>query len=280
MRIAWDRCRVRIRLVGRYRWADSGQVRWGGGVYDHLLWVVESGQGEVRTPRGRHRIATDSCVWYRPGVDFSVRQGRRPLVMVGIVFALKDAEGRDLGMTTDLPDDVLADPAPGFARAIADRLVALGSGPTGAGRNTFDEASRPAAEHLLTGLLMDLDRHNDRGPATAVPVLQPVQRAVYDLARAIAENPAAAPPPAEQARRIGISATHLCRLYRQLFRRSPGGFIITFRVRHAQRRLVETDDSLATIAEALGYASQAFFSRQFRERTGQSPSDFRRRNRS
>lgn len=276
MRIAWDTVRVEIKLVGRHRWAKQRAHPWSGGVYDHLLWVVETGRGELRTPRGRYRIGPGSCVWFRPGVAFAAKQGRQSLGMIAVVFSLKDRRGQDLGLATSLPDDVLDDPASGFAQAIAERLLALGGSTLGDGRNTFVGEGRRAAEHLLSGLLMELDRHNDSGPAASMPVLTMAQSAVYDLARRIADNPSTAPAPAEQARRIGVTPTHLCRLYRQLFRRTPGGFIVQFRIRHAQRLLIETDQSLAAIAEAVGYQSQAFFSRQFRRFVGQTPSAFRR----
>ncbi len=69
-------------------------------------------------------------------------------------------------------------------------------------------------------------------------------------------------------------------MYRKLLKRSPIEFALLFRIRHAQRLLVETDLELGCIAEQLGYTSLAFFSRQFKHQVGMPPSGYRERVRS
>jgi AraC-like DNA-binding protein len=49
------------------------------------------------------------------------------------------------------------------------------------------------------------------------------------------------------------------------------------RIAEAERRLLESDDPLTAVALDLGFASPQHFSRQFREVTGESPSDWRSR---
>jgi AraC family transcriptional regulator len=41
--------------------------------------------------------------------------------------------------------------------------------------------------------------------------------------------------------------------------------------------LEQSDTSMATIADALGFTSQSHFTRAFRQFAGETPSDFRRR---
>ncbi len=48
------------------------------------------------------------------------------------------------------------------------------------------------------------------------------------------------------------------------------------RIERARRLLLESDRSLAGIAEELGYCDQYFFNRQFKRVTGISPARFRR----
>ena len=48
------------------------------------------------------------------------------------------------------------------------------------------------------------------------------------------------------------------------------------RVRTACRALVYTDQSVATIAAEHGFPDQSYFTREFRDVVGQTPSDYRK----
>jgi len=277
MQVPWDSYRVEPRLMGRYPWGDHGQVGWRGGLYDHLLWVVSAGAATLEAPGGRFELRRGSCIWFKPGAAFHVTRVGATLTNYAAVFALKDRHGHDLPLGSPLPADVLREPERGFALAVMRRLQALATGAGEGGRSAFAGDGRSCAAHLLTGLLMELDRCNSDAGSAPPPGLGPTEAAVFRQARAIAEDPGAAPSPSEQARRIGITPTHLCRIYRRLLKRSPGAFARQFRIRHAQRLLVETELDLGAIADQLGYGSLAFFSRQFKQQVGMPPSAFRQR---
>ncbi|MDA3960445.1 MAG: AraC family transcriptional regulator [Planctomycetota bacterium] len=276
MRIPWQLYSAEPRLIGRYPWGQSGKVSWQGGLYDHLLWLVAEGAGTLTSPSGTHALQPGSLVWFKPGAATEVVRDGPVLTNYAVVFALRDSQGRDLPLGSPLPDDVLHEPQAGFTLAILQRLQALGAGTGEGARSAFTGTGRHCARHLLTGLLMELDRHNEDTSSAPPPHLSATQAAVFRLARRIAENPATAPSVAEQARLVGITPTHLCRVYRVLLKRSPAAFARLFRLRHAQRLLVETNASCADIAAQLGYGTQAFFSRQFKQAQGLSPSAFRR----
>ena len=79
----------------------------------------------------------------------------------------------------------------------------------------------------------------------------------------------------DYAETLGVTATHLSRACRASCGR-PAGDILADRLGYEARRLlVETDLPVRRVAEMLGYRSAAYFSRNFHERTGQSPSEFR-----
>ncbi len=59
----------------------------------------------------------------------------------------------------------------------------------------------------------------------------------------------------------------------------PGRFLMAFRELEARRRLSETDEPIKAVAAALGYADVVVFHRAFQSRTGQTPAQFRRKNR-
>jgi len=68
-----------------------------------------------------------------------------------------------------------------------------------------------------------------------------------------------------------VSLFHACRL----FRRATGSTIHRFheelRLRHALARVLDTDEPLARIAVALGFANQGHFGNRFRRRFGVAP---------
>jgi len=52
---------------------------------------------------------------------------------------------------------------------------------------------------------------------------------------------------------------------------------VSARMERAKRLLATSSMSMKQIAPALGYARQHFFSRQFRQRVGCTPTEYRRR---
>ena len=74
---------------------------------------------------------------------------------------------------------------------------------------------------------------------------------------------------------LGVTPTHLSRVCRKVSGR-PALDILTDRRHFEARRLLrDTKLQVSKIAEQTGFASAAYFTRAFRARTGQSPSEFR-----
>lgn len=74
---------------------------------------------------------------------------------------------------------------------------------------------------------------------------------------------------------LGVTPTHLSRVCRKVSGR-PALDILTDRRHFEARRLLrDTKLQVSNIAERTGFASAAYFTRAFRARTGQSPSEFR-----
>ncbi|MEM7314794.1 MAG: AraC family transcriptional regulator [Planctomycetota bacterium] len=89
------------------------------------------------------------------------------------------------------------------------------------------------------------------------------------------QNIASPPSVADLAQVAGMSRYQLDRRVRRVFGLTTGQWLIKSRIDLAQRRLVETDDTIAMIALGTGYADQSAFTRQFRRATGLTPSEYR-----
>jgi AraC family transcriptional regulator len=80
---------------------------------------------------------------------------------------------------------------------------------------------------------------------------------------------------ADVADAVGVHPVHGARTFRREFGCSVGAYVRRRRIEYACRTLVRTEDSLASIALASGFADQSHFSRRFKELIGLTPSAFR-----
>ncbi|HEV8246109.1 MAG TPA: AraC family transcriptional regulator, partial [Polyangiaceae bacterium] len=136
--------------------------------------------------------------------------------------------------------------------------------------------ARAAAASLLTGLLMDIDQVVGRSdPATLPGTLGHHRRLVLDVAEKIAEAPETAPQVEALAQRAGYTPDHFSRVFRAVIGLSPKQFMVEARLNRARQLLLESTLSVSQIANELGYEDVFFFSRQFKKRTGRTPTQFR-----
>lgn len=81
----------------------------------------------------------------------------------------------------------------------------------------------------------------------------------------------------EMASRLYLGTSHFYNAYRTLYGCSPHEDLINARIRAAANALTYSDESIAAIAEELGYNNVSHFSRQFHAQTGMSPSTYRKK---
>lgn len=96
------------------------------------------------------------------------------------------------------------------------------------------------------------------------------------LRRLISDDPTAFPTVEEAAAFVGLSRSRFQHLYQQYFHTGYVNDRIRSRMRRARSLLKNTDLPVADIARQLGYESETFFSRQFKQRIGVSPTVYRK----
>jgi len=247
------------------------------GVPDHLVILHLDGPvtaGRVLGKSWASRVIPPGGLFMLPGgIDFGVRLGGdlstlHLYVRQAIVEEVAaDLSSSDTGAIALVPRlgardplierlalevrDALTDPDPNapiyidyLSRAVAARLVRA---------HSTRSAPRPEAKAgTLTRIQLDraidyMEENLDRSMA------------LLDVAHA-----------------VGLSATHFARRFKRSTGRAPHQFLMRCRVERARRLLAETDNAIAQIALACGFAHQEHLTRVFRRLNGDTPARFRR----
>src|SRR5512144_2636370 len=79
------------------------------------------------------------------------------------------------------------------------------------------------------------------------------------------------------ARVSGVSEAHFARSFKQAFGVPPHRYLLTRRIERATALLRDTDLAITDIAFQTGWSSLGTFGRTFRDVTGESPGEFRAR---
>jgi AraC-like DNA-binding protein len=90
------------------------------------------------------------------------------------------------------------------------------------------------------------------------------------------KEPASAWTLSHLAMRVGLSRTRFAERFRHFLGESPMAYLTRWRLKLAAETLQSTDDSVAQIAVAVGYSSEAAFNRAFKREFDCPPAQFRR----
>jgi AraC-like DNA-binding protein len=226
----------------------------------------------------------------------------------GVMFAIKDAEGRYVEVneafvrrsSASTRAQVLGHTARElFLPDLAERYEAQDAEVMASGRPLRGEleiirvqGGRPAW-YLSTKL--PLVRHGEAGPraigvmtvSTELTTLGPSSQAGPSLNRvvrlvrtALQQEQPRLPSVAELARAAGSSVSTLERNMRRVFGVSPKGYMLAQRVDRAMTLLAETDLPLSEVAVRAGFYDQPSLTRQLVRLAGETPGGIRRRARS
>lgn len=129
---------------------------------------------------------------------------------------------------------------------------------------------------LLQSLIFEFIHHSKLAQKLGTRGIHlPLGNLVYDMISRVYQNPENYTTVTELARSVGYSSDHLGRLFRKVIGKSPNQVIVEARVQKAQSLLMTSHFNLSEIAEACGYQNVFYFSTQFKNKIGISPSKFR-----
>lgn len=77
------------------------------------------------------------------------------------------------------------------------------------------------------------------------------------------------------ASEMHMSTEHFIRSFKKITGKSPKKYLLDYRLQRAASQLVESEDSITSIAESCGFYDMSYFSRFFKSQMGKTPKEYR-----
>jgi AraC-like DNA-binding protein len=256
---------VVLNYSGRLRCDPSWRfdTQWARGLRDYDLWYVWAGRGRMITSDGEIDLHPGRGLWMRPGRRYEAEQDPRERLGVSFVHFRLKSKQRLLALSEFTPPVEVFDVRhPDYFNAALAHVTRLPY------RNAFP----PETSLLIKALLLEAVNENAR--TESLPGIETHYReAVAGALAYLQENPTA--PVGELARKTGYSLDHFSRVFQQVTGETPKECAVRLRLERAMTLLRESSQTISQIADALGYQEAAFFSRQFKQKVGMNPAQFR-----
>lgn len=227
-----------------------------------LLWFTK-GQGRITVAGTTRGYTPHNAIFVPPGVMHGFEVG--PQVFGTALFfgrncdvtlpaqplhlRIRDGQSQvELNLILESVQRELDSTSPGHERAARHHLGLLGVWLERQAARAAPESPRPdAAKRLVASYASILERNFHSGQGVAA-----------------------------YAAALGVTPTHLTRCCKQACGRPASALLHDRVLFEARRLLAETETPVGKIAESLGFASPAYFTRAFQHHTGKTPSAFRR----
>jgi len=210
-----------------------------------------------------------------PGVAMLLRKGQRvigqrdpdnPMTMIFVHFDFLDSKRRKITPpVSSIPRTHRILDQPAFFHDLLTELY-----------EAFHiQKNRLAADDWLRVILRTLIKQDSRSTWTGYERQQADN--FKSLCAKISQSPGSPWRISSLAAEFHCTADHFGRLFQKYIGFSPGEFIIQSRISAANSLLQSSSHPIGQIAEMLGYSDIYAFSRQFRQKTGMTPSACRKR---
>lgn len=225
------------------------------------LFYVWSGEGTLELNGQPMEIGKGSCFLFHPGDHTSATHNpQRPLVLTYIHFDVEEeptlipGRYRKLEDTTDF-EFMLAR----YVRLFLNHHVFGG-----------EEEARLLLKQMMIYLLRE-----ERYVPEPQTVSHHLDETIQEIANYIVQHPGLPHTTKELSKRAGLSPRYFSIKFKEIVGSPVQSYIIRCRIDRARHLLLHAGMNVTEVAEALGYRDIFFFSRQFKQYTGKSPSEIR-----
>ena len=221
------------------------------------LWICLSGNGQMNVNGSTFNFAPGLGILFFPGdVVYAYKKNDTLMNNIGLHFTINDAAEK-MGVFTRFRG------IPAHLRSLSllhEMSRYLARIPVSAA----EEANQWSAQIFLV-----FAREWELGPD------DPRDRVIRDQIERIKEKPYGSVSISRLAHQANLSLSQYRRRFKRLAGHQPNAFFLQQRIQSARTLLVESTLNIDQIAQALGYRDTPFFSRQFKAKTGLTPSQFR-----
>ncbi|MDV6168423.1 helix-turn-helix transcriptional regulator [Flavobacterium sp. DG1-102-2] len=139
---------------------------------------------------------------------------------------------------------------------------------------TYQNQNLAIIKHLLSALFLMIE--NERKKADPVSDIQKTNSITFKNFLALLENNFRRPEGVDfYAEKLFMSARNLNLICQQIMQKSVSELIETRKLIEAKNLLIHSDKTVSEIGYEVGYNEKAYFTRVFKKRTGQTPTEFK-----
>ncbi|WOO43573.1 AraC family transcriptional regulator [Rubellicoccus peritrichatus] len=248
------------KVPGYCEFANSWRVDTDG-IGEHLLYYVIKGEFEATVGGSTYRCIPHDLLWLSPDTPFVYQKvNENALAFYRFRLSLETGNCR-LG----IEPRVIKVSNIRSAISLFEQIVYDIDFP--------DAYSRWRLRGLLLALCSDVLETKQQKQNDSIRRLTRAQ--MRKLKHYFHNNHRVWPTPADFAEQIGLSPHYFTQLFTASFGMSPRKWITRERIIIAQDQLLESNCNISELAADLGYRNVYFFSRQFKEVMGMSPSRYR-----
>jgi AraC family transcriptional regulator len=272
-------------LSAELRSHGDGVIAWKSSRPDTEICIDLQGNGSVVTRRGGgisdRTVAERGTAWLSPGglqedfIDISISD---PLPGILHIY-LPPSHFSPASLGIDLDESVIASLR--YESGFQDPLLAEIAYAIAAELQTQTSAGSLLAETLASSLAARLiQSHVGSSSAQALPLTTHEgldRRRLSRVLDYIEANLLGDLTVDRLASIACLSRFHFARAFKAAVGQSPHRYVSAKRLERAKRLLIRGDESLVDIALALDFSCQANFTRAFRQMTGETPGQYRRR---
>lgn len=248
---------------------------------DFDFWYIYYGEGYLRDQEDHtFTLRQGTCLFMKPGSVFEVwRKPGSKFSTRYFHFNLLDAQGQmvspaqiDIPLLGDMSAHTHVD---SLTRRMSD-LIALD---VQTSEQQLIDQSHQTISIMLKALLMDYILASSMRQVYSLHGVEETHyKMALNLVSQIHENPAGFDLQ-YYTNRVKYTPDHLRRMVKRVVGKTPHQLIIEAKIKRAKFLLHESDIGVSEIADQLGYANVHYFSLQFKQITGLSPTQFRQRER-
>lgn len=224
------------------------------------LFYVWSGEGTVVLNGQSIPVSSGSCFLFRRGDYTSATHNpQRPLVLTYIHFDIDEPVSEVPGSYRKLENTLDFE----YMLSRYVRLFLI---------KTY--GAEEEARLILKQLLIQLLRVEREEPVEK-KVSNQLTEVIQEIANYVLQHPGLPHRVEDLASRAGLSTRYFSIKFKEIVGMSVQTYIIKSRIDRAQHLLLHAGMNVTEVADALGYRDIFFFSRQFKQYTGKSPSEIR-----